>query len=366
MAAFDFPTSPTVGQAYGNYLWDGEKWTLPNLVDAVAARKSIYAAPFDAMAYSGMQINGSMDVSQESNDTILFSGAQTKYLPIDGWLGQVALTTGSVHMYRQVLSTEVPGFKQCLQMATSVAQATLTGSDYVRFITRIEGYRFQRMAWGTANARPLTVGFWARASAAGTYRALLQNFDGSTNSPAWVPFTLAGGANFQWVTLAFPAMTTGVWKADNTIGVHILIEMASDATPNIITSGGYFSITGVVALPGIEAPSAERSPLIMRPYAEELLTCQRYYAETVGSHRYPQVTAAPGFGESGVFWPVTMRAIPTITFGSNSGTNNLQVGYPIIHGPTIQGGRFAIAAINNSAMLDTYCLNQIIKLDARL
>ena len=27
MAAFDFPTSPAIGQAYGNYIWDGEKWT---------------------------------------------------------------------------------------------------------------------------------------------------------------------------------------------------------------------------------------------------------------------------------------------------------------------------------------------------
>ena len=30
-----------------------------------AARSNIYAAPFDALAYNGMQINGSMEVSQE-------------------------------------------------------------------------------------------------------------------------------------------------------------------------------------------------------------------------------------------------------------------------------------------------------------
>ena len=33
------------------------------------ARKNIYAAPFDAMAYNGMQINGSMEVSQERGTT---------------------------------------------------------------------------------------------------------------------------------------------------------------------------------------------------------------------------------------------------------------------------------------------------------
>ena len=30
------------------------------------ARINIYAAPYDAMAYSGMQINGGMEVSQEN------------------------------------------------------------------------------------------------------------------------------------------------------------------------------------------------------------------------------------------------------------------------------------------------------------
>jgi len=96
--AFDFPNSPTLGQAYGNYLWDGEKWTLPNLVDAIAARKSIYAAPLDAMAYNGMQINGSMDVSQElgaGNLTSVAGVTFSKYI-LDGWVGIAILPTGSV------------------------------------------------------------------------------------------------------------------------------------------------------------------------------------------------------------------------------------------------------------------------------
>ena len=46
------------------------------------ARSNIYAAPFDAMAYSGMQINGSMEVSQELGT----SGTSTNgAFPADGW-----------------------------------------------------------------------------------------------------------------------------------------------------------------------------------------------------------------------------------------------------------------------------------------
>ena len=38
-----------------------------------------------------------------------------------------------------------------------------------------------------------------------------------------------------------------------------------------------FSITGVTVLPGTQAPTAAQSPNIMRPYDQELVTCQRYW-----------------------------------------------------------------------------------------
>src|SRR6188768_1506596 len=85
----NFPTSPLVGDLWpnpavpgqGQYTWDGEKWTsgtvntvgavrydtAQNLTEAqdAQARSNVYAAPFDALSYNGMQINGSMEVSQE-------------------------------------------------------------------------------------------------------------------------------------------------------------------------------------------------------------------------------------------------------------------------------------------------------------
>jgi hypothetical protein len=33
MPAFDFPSSPTVGQIFGNYTWDGEKWKASQIGD---------------------------------------------------------------------------------------------------------------------------------------------------------------------------------------------------------------------------------------------------------------------------------------------------------------------------------------------
>ena len=52
-------------------------------------RQLIYAAPFDALAYNGMQINGSMEVSQENGLSPVTVSATDKYV-VDGW------TCGSV------------------------------------------------------------------------------------------------------------------------------------------------------------------------------------------------------------------------------------------------------------------------------
>jgi hypothetical protein len=114
--ALDFPTAPTVGQKYPAsplpgvpvYTWDGEKWTtiggavvgpgLPVLYDTAQtltapqqqqARQNIYAAPFDALAYNGLQINGAMDISQENHNNsngrqLYFRWIQTVWCGHDG------------------------------------------------------------------------------------------------------------------------------------------------------------------------------------------------------------------------------------------------------------------------------------------
>jgi hypothetical protein len=326
----------------------------------VQARQNIYAAPFDAMSYNGMQINGSMEVSQEIGATpVPISGTTGKYI-VDGWLASTALPTGVIVAGQVTLTTEIPGVQKCLQFTVSVAQATLGSSDFVRLITNIEGYRFSRAGWGTAGARPITVGFWARASIGGTYRVLCGNHDLSVTE--WMPFTLTGGAAFQWVTVTFTARTTGVWKTDNGIGALLIFEMTSTSTPNVLAStSGYASITGVIILPGIEAPSAARSPLIMRPYDQELLTCQRYYAKVPVNFRFNAV-GAELWGYSFKF-PNTMRSAPALA---------LAAGFTAVNTGTIAPS--PLDPLNTSVNLtgstpaagDTYLYQSIILADARL
>jgi hypothetical protein len=272
----------------------------------VQARANVYAAPFDAMATNGMQFNGSMDVSQENGATAVNfpSGTQSKYV-IDGWLG---LKTGGTATFGMIQTSSIfSGYAKQLSLYMVTAQASM-GSDVIDIRHRIEGWRIARLAWGTATAQPLTVGFWLKSSIAGTLPLICVNSAGTVAPIVNVTITAPGVQ--QFVTATFPAQTTGTWLVDNGLGIDFILRVASSGGFNIASvSTNTFEMTGLVVLPGIEAPTAARSALIMRPYDQELATCQRYLdvgqimmqSPAIGS----MIQTRP--------WSVPMRAAPTVT-----------------------------------------------------
>ena len=254
----------------------------------------VAAAPLDALAYNGMQINGSMEVSQE----LANAGRVTNGYACDGWrlyfAGTMALTCGAgpIVMF--------PGFPCLLQILVSTAQASLGPTDYAEVLQPIEGWRVARLSWGTANAQPITIGFWSAHKRTGIYSGSLGN---SAASRSYVfSYTQISSAVPQYNTVTIPGDTTGAWPKDNTDGMNIIFTAASgsaltapsantwyganyNAAPGqvngVAATTDNFVITGVVVLPGIEAPSAARSPFIMRPFDQELVTCQRYYEKSL-------------------------------------------------------------------------------------
>jgi hypothetical protein len=243
--------------------------------EATQARSNIYAAPFDALAYSGMQINGSMDVSQQFGTGGVAGVGGVDSYTLDGWK---FTKTGTMNIQiHQVLSSTFPGFTNHLQASVLTTQPTI-GSDNAILRHYIEGYRFAKACWGTAAAVPVTVGFWVFSTVSGEF--LLSLVNSAFAGPATTATVTANVA--KYVTVTFPAQTSGTWLKDNGVGAILQIFLATPGWLNIAAGSNIFAITGVIVLPGIEAPSAARSPLIMRPYDQELLTCQRYF-ETLTS-----------------------------------------------------------------------------------
>ena len=344
--AFDFPATPALGQVFGNYIWDGEKWKLqggqalgavrydtPQILSAgqqAQARSNIAAPDLSALAYSGMQINGSMEVSQEKGTTV-YSFTNTFGYAVDGWMVACFGATGSVNGLQNAFSGQVPGLINFLSVQCGTANPMSGANDAVYVFQPIEGYRWARLGFGSASAQSVTIGFWILAELTGTMAVSLRG-GGGRSYVIDVPIATVG---WQYKTVIIPGDVAGAWVTNNTSGVSLAFcfgagsgrktpantwiagdFIASPATTNFFTTvNKSVFISGVVVLPGTQAPTAAQSPLIMRPYDQELLTCQRYYGKDEGLSQFGyQTSAVDTFRRTVVHFKNTMRiAPPTVT-----------------------------------------------------
>jgi hypothetical protein len=263
------------------------------------ARQNMYAAPFDALAFNGLQVNGSMDVSQESGTTVVVMPTSGSHYIVDGTTCNFVHASAQFRCQQVALSGAVPGFVNSAQCWVSVAMASAAAANYAGMVHFIEGFRMQRLCWGTSSAMPLSVGFWIYPSFTGKMYLAVRNADASRSYLCG--FDVTGGV-WQYSTFTIPGETSGVWTVGNTAAISIWILgacgsnyygtdkvwnntncLATAAIGNqFSTVGSGFNITGLVAIPGIELPSAQRLPLIARSIDQELPLSKRYYERNDG------------------------------------------------------------------------------------
>jgi hypothetical protein len=359
----NMPEAPTDGSVYGRRGSD-TSWQVPptvrydaaqSLTDAqqTQARTNIYAAPLDALAYNGMQINGSIAVSQEK--TIGTATIVTDGYVCDGW--QVAFAGAATASSLVVVGGGFQLYGSNYIRANSVSSiASAAAGDVIQLMHKIEGYRIARLAWGAANAQPIIIGFWSMHSMTGTYSLTVRN--SAANRSYAATYTQNVADTLEYKTITIPGCTDGVWAVDNTIGMIVLFPLMCGATRTApsantwvtgsfsaapgqvnaaVSSANFIRIGGVVVLPGTQAPTAAQSPLIMRPYDQELVKCQRYWkfnpplighiSETTATTAYFHVEHA-----------IPMRATPTVALVT--GANAV--------------GRPGLASYNASAVSATY------------
>jgi hypothetical protein len=339
----------------------------------VQARTNIYAAPFDALAYNGMQVNGGMELSQELGSTARTTNG---YL-VDNWLGS---WSGSMALSVQQVTDAPPGYNNSLKATVTTAAASLAAGDSAYFVTFIEGYRSSRLCFGTANAQPVSIGFWTKIHRPGVYSASLRTY--ATPYRAY-PFTFTQNVADTWEfkTVTIPGDVTGTWAGNTNAGSFALFFcIASGATllltPNVWSSANgigaigttngvaatsdTFQLAGLVVLPGLELPSAARASYIVRPYDQELLLCKRYYEKTSSSWR--------GYSASGyVGWVVPFavekRVVPTLTLLAYGSTRSANMSFQAWYGQlTTSAG----IQMNLGAGADGYEYGIIVSADARL
>ena len=248
-------------------------------------------------------INGAMQVHQRGNQTNT-SGSQVYF--VDRW--NFYENTGALAANLQQ-STVVPsgqGFGNSLLIDCTTVDSSVAASHLALLRQVIEGQDLQRLAYGTSNAKSLTVSFWVRSSntisSADTWEFKSITFSGDTSATIdndnqatfYVQWALSAGSDY---TSGTQATTWTNFANANRFGGQVNFF---DNTSN------NFYLTGVQMEVGDTATDFEH-----RSFAEELQLCKRYF-QNIGGDGYP--SAGFIYNDLPMFsfpFPVVMRVAPS-------------------------------------------------------
>jgi hypothetical protein len=361
MAALDFPAAPTVGQQYTaagvTWTWDGAKWAasglsvayLPLAGGTMSGPIVLAADPAAAMQAATKQyvdaqvgalvpamndnriINGDMRVNQRGAASGTANGNT-----VDRW-GFQTNQAGKVSWLQNANGAGGQGFPWSLGASSSSAYASLA-ADTFQFYQAIEADMVSDFQWGTANAQPVTLSFWAQSSLTGTFSGSIRNY-AATRS---YPFTFAIPAANTWtkVIVTIPGDTGGTWVMSGNAGsLYVGFDLGCGANARgpantwattsvagyigvpgsvslVATNGATFYVTGVKLEIGNVATLYNRQSL-----TKSMADCQRYF-QTYGYIPWGGQSSLAGNNfYTGVQYNTLMRVAPTAAL-SNQAYNN--------------------------------------------
>ena len=223
-----------------------------------------------------------------------------------------------------------PGFSNSLSVTSTTGVAIQSG-NYGGIRHQIEGSSTYDLAWGTANAKNITVSFWVRSSVTGTYGFTIRN--GNTNNYGYVSaYTISSANTWTYITLNIPGPTSGTWATDYLPSLNCIWDLGagtsySYAAGSWISASEILGLTGGVKfftnssatyyLTGVQLEVGDvATPFETKPYSTELSLCQRYFrmiangndAVVLGGWSMNSTTQM----ETDYMSPVQMRDAPTL------------------------------------------------------
>lgn len=278
---------------------------------------------YGGTAFVNRIINGAMVIDQRNAGASVTAVNGTYTL--DRW--RTETSGGGVYTVQQ--STTAPaGFNNSLLITVTTADSSIAAGDYYDFEQFVEGFNTADLAWGTANASPVTLSFWVRSSVTGTFGGSLMN---SAGNRAYVfTYTINTANTWEQKSVTVAGDTSGTWLTTNGRGIGLFFDLGNGSTYQasagswgssyavgtassvklISTLGATFYITGVQ----LEAGSVA-SPFERRDYGRELMMCQRYFEKLpTGGYGAVGVRTTDWYGY--IQWQTEKRSAPTVTLNS--------------------------------------------------
>jgi hypothetical protein len=323
-------------------------------------------------------INGDMRIAQRGTSNVVVNGVNNVYGSLDRWKTSATWSAGQLTITRQTLAASDNPYQSGLQYSLRCTVNTgLTGFNYFYINQAVELLNIIDLNLGTPFGSPFTVSFWFRSNipAGSIISAAIQTYVAPGNISYVTDFKTTG--TWQYVTFTVPPMATtlGVLSTDNfLLAIGSLNTQAGFVTPasNVNTwassinsvgsaamypwwqnAGNYIEFTGVQLEKGTVA-----TPFEVRPFAQELALCQRYFQKSYSIATAPGTATESGnwayylpvaigstnnWIQSGPVLQVSMRTAPAIVLYNSAG--NVTTAWNALDGSTATAWRY----LNNTS-----------------
>ena len=280
-------------------------------------------------------INGAMQIHQRGGTITLGTGLTTTLDRMTFYKSH-----GGTNTVEQSADAPV-GFANSLKAITTVADSSVSATDRVALLYRMEGLDASRLEFGTANAQTITISFYVRSSITGTHGGAVGN--GSDNRAYPFTYTISSADTWERKSITVAGDTSGTWATTNARSLQVAWGLgvgstysgtagawesadrnsATGATTGVLTTANAtWYITGIQIEIGSQASDFQH-----RSFAEELELCKRYYQVSGSIKGLPMVRyEGTGNGKAYSNWRLIpeMRATPTVSF---TGTFQTGTGY---------------------------------------
>lgn len=300
--------------------WDG-------VTDVAPSKNAVYdkvETIVNNLPNRNIIINGGMDVWQRGTS---FTAPINQTYSADRWHVNHSMSDGVINVLQDTLTPVVDfPFQYAVKVDCTHIETAVASTEYLSVRYKMEGYDYARIKGQTC-----TLSFWVKAVKTGIYCVAFRN---SVNDRSYVTeYTINSASTWEKKTVTLIFNSDGTWLTTTGIGVSIAFVVMCGTNRHTATTGEWvggnyvatsnqvngldntdnnFWLTGVQLEVGSVA-----TPFEVKPYATELLACQRYcYALTslvafqmvnIGMATSPTVLLVP------IPCPNKFRTIPTLT-----------------------------------------------------
>ena len=290
-------------------------------------------------------INGNPIMWQRGTSWTGLTSSQSGTYTVDRFAFNAGGTSGSININQSTNVPEGQGFPYSIEMTVNATESSIATSEFCSLIHTVESLNVYDLAYGTPNAKTITLSYWIMCTVAGTYAATIIQPQSSTNRACpWV-IDIPTANVWQQVVVTIPGDTAGTLPYSTARGLEIDLFYASigseyqsgtagqwnvntgsneylasgETYTQLMNTGGSVYITGVQLEIG-----STNTDFDFRRITDEQLMCYRYYFRQNASTGYlgayttfgmGRVYAA-GAGQVAFTLPTPMRAAPN--YGSET------------------------------------------------